>query len=64
LTDVEILVESEDCANLLIEELLKGQIVETLVQQVLGRLNEGEQDEADAIHNALTIIENVGRGFI
>uniref|UniRef100_A0A915LKU6 Beta-catenin-like protein 1 n=1 Tax=Meloidogyne javanica TaxID=6303 RepID=A0A915LKU6_MELJA len=59
LTDVEILVESEDCANLLIEELLKGQIVETLVQQVLGRLNEGEQDEADAIHNALTIIENL-----
>ena len=59
MTDVEILHESEDCAKLLIEELLKGQIVETLVQQVLSRLNEGEQDEADAIHNALSIIENV-----
>ena len=44
---------------MLVEELLKGQIVETLVQQALNKLNEQEQDEADAVQNALTIIENV-----
>jgi len=61
LTSVEILHESEEVAKMLVEELLKGQIVETLVQQALNKLNEQEQDEADAVQNALTIIENVNR---
>lgn len=56
---MEILHESEEGANLLIDELLKGQIVETLVQQALMKLSEQVQDESDGIQNALTVIENV-----
>jgi hypothetical protein len=59
LTDIEILNESEEGAKLLIDELLNGQIVETLVQQALVKLNEKEQDESDAVQNILSIIENV-----
>lgn len=59
LTDVEILHESEEGAEALMEELLKYQVIETLVQQAIIRLNESIQDEADAVHNALTVVENV-----
>lgn len=59
LTDIEILNENEEEAHMLIDELLKGQIVETLVQQALQKLNEQDQDESDAVHNALSIIENL-----
>lgn len=59
LTDVDILNESEEGANILIEELLKCQVIETLLQQAIIRLNEAVQDEADAVHNSLTIVENV-----
>jgi hypothetical protein len=56
---VEILHEGEEGAKMLIDELLKGQIVETLVQQALNKLNEKEADEADAVQNILSILENV-----
>jgi len=59
LTDVEILHESREGAEILIGELIKCQVVETIVQQALQRLNEEIQDESDAITNALTIIENM-----
>ena len=61
---MEILHESEEDTMMLVEELLKGQIVETLVQQAFNKLNEQDQDEADAIHNALSIIENVRLIFL
>lgn len=59
LTDVEILNESEEGAEVLIDELLKNQIIETLVQQCINRMNEENKDESDAVQNALSIIENV-----
>ncbi|KAI1729644.1 catenin-beta-like, arm-motif containing nuclear domain-containing protein [Ditylenchus destructor] len=59
LTDIEILHESEEGAEVLIDELLKSQVIETLVQQAINRLNEEIQDEADATHNALSVIENL-----
>lgn len=59
LTDVEILNESEEGAEILIDELLKNQIIETLVQQCITRMNEENKDESDAVQNALSIIENV-----
>lgn len=59
LSDVETLHESQEGAEALVNELFKCQIIETLVQQILNRLDETIQDEADAISNALTIVENV-----
>jgi beta-catenin-like protein 1 len=52
--------ESEEGAEVLIDELLKNQIIETLVQQCINRMNEENKDESDAIQNALSIVENVG----
>lgn len=51
--------ESAEGAKILMEELLKLQIIETFVQQAIVRLNESIQDEADAVHNTLSVIENV-----
>ncbi|KAH7675885.1 DUF1716 domain-containing protein, partial [Aphelenchoides avenae] len=59
LTDVEIVQESGEGAEKLIDELLKSQVVETLVQQSITRLNEEVKDEADAVHNALSVVENI-----
>lgn len=56
---MEILHESQEGAEALVNELFKSHIVETLVQQALSRLTESVQDESDAISNALTIVENV-----
>lgn len=59
LTDVDMLNEEGEGAKQLCEALVGGQLVETLVHQSIERLDEGIKDEADAIHNALSVIENV-----
>lgn len=59
LTDGDILNEGEDGAAELIESLANGRIVEAFVT-AFEKLNESEKDDADAIHNALSIVENVG----
>lgn len=60
MTDVDTLHEGEDGAGKLIDSLVNGQLIETLVQQSIERLDETVKDEADAIHNALSVVENVG----
>ncbi|VDN32619.1 unnamed protein product [Gongylonema pulchrum] len=59
LTDVDTLNEGEGGAAKLIDALVGGQLIETLVQQSVERLDETVKDEADAIHNALSVVENV-----
>ncbi|VDM08731.1 unnamed protein product [Wuchereria bancrofti] len=59
LTDVDTLNEGEDGAAKLIDVLVADQLIETLVQQSIERLDETIKDEADAIHNALSVVENV-----
>uniref|UniRef100_A0A0R3RZL6 Beta-catenin-like protein 1 n=1 Tax=Elaeophora elaphi TaxID=1147741 RepID=A0A0R3RZL6_9BILA len=59
LTDVDTLNEGESGAAKLIDVLVADQLIETLVQQSIERLDETIKDEADAIHNALSVIENV-----
>ncbi|VDO36362.1 unnamed protein product [Onchocerca flexuosa] len=59
LTDVDTLNEGEDGAAKLIDVLVADQLIETLVQQSIERLDETVKDEADAIHNALSVVENV-----
>uniref|UniRef100_A0A915CXN4 Beta-catenin-like protein 1 n=1 Tax=Ditylenchus dipsaci TaxID=166011 RepID=A0A915CXN4_9BILA len=59
-TVLNLIQTSKSCmkarrGQFLIDELLKCQIVETIVQQAITRLNEEVQDESDAVHNALTI---------
>lgn len=51
--------ENEDSAKDLIDELMNLNIIETTVQQGLMRLNDEDKDEADAIHNLMSVIENV-----
>uniref|UniRef100_A0A914XS68 Beta-catenin-like protein 1 n=1 Tax=Plectus sambesii TaxID=2011161 RepID=A0A914XS68_9BILA len=58
LTDVETLGESEEGAAALVDALLSGQLIGTLVQSI-ERMNETVKDESDAVHNALAIVENV-----
>lgn len=43
----------------MIDALTSGQLIETLVQQSIERLDESVRDEADAIHNALSVVEAV-----
>ncbi|VDK79509.1 unnamed protein product [Litomosoides sigmodontis] len=59
LTDVDTLNEGEGGAAKLIDVLVADQLIETLVQQSIERLDESVKDEADAIHNALSVVENV-----
>jgi hypothetical protein len=59
MTDLDTLYENEDSAKDLIDELMNQRIIETIVQQGLKRLNEKDKDEADAVHNLLSVIENV-----
>lgn len=47
----------------MLESLVSGQLIETLVQQSIERLDETIKDEADAIHNALSVVENVCMSF-
>ncbi|XP_060517371.1 beta-catenin-like protein 1 isoform X2 [Cylas formicarius] len=58
LSDVDILNESEEGAEALIEALLDHQIIALLVQN-LERLDENVKEEADGVHNTLSIIENL-----
>ncbi|CAH1183171.1 unnamed protein product [Phaedon cochleariae] len=58
LTDVDILNESEEGADALIEALLEHQVIALLVQN-LERLDETVKEEADGVHNTLSIIENL-----
>ncbi|XP_030571788.1 beta-catenin-like protein 1 [Drosophila novamexicana] len=57
-TDVDILGESSEGAEALIEALRKEQICALLVQN-LDRLNEQVKEEADGVHNTLAIVENL-----
>lgn len=59
LTDVDTLNEGEGGTGKLIDVLVADQLIETLVQQSIERLDETVKDEADAIHNALSVVENV-----
>jgi hypothetical protein len=52
LTDVDILHESEEGANSLIDALLNQQICALLVQN-LERLDEAVKEEAEGVHNTL-----------
>ncbi|KAL3280726.1 hypothetical protein HHI36_003962 [Cryptolaemus montrouzieri] len=58
LSDVDILHESEEGAEALIESLLEHQIIALLIQN-LERLDETVKEEADGVHNTLSIIENL-----
>lgn len=58
LTDVDILHESAEGADVLIESLRKQQITALLVQN-LERMDETVKEEADGVHNTLAIIENL-----
>ncbi|XP_063440232.1 beta-catenin-like protein 1 [Mytilus trossulus] len=58
LTDVDTLNESEEGATAVVDSLLEKQVVAILVQN-LERLDENNKEEADGVHNTLSIIENV-----
>lgn len=58
LTDVDILHESLEGAEVLINCLRKQQICALLVQ-ILDRLDEQVREESDGVHNSLAIIENL-----
>lgn len=58
LTDVNILHESLDGADVLVEALQRQQISALLVQN-LDRLNEAVKEESDGVHNTLAIFENL-----
>ncbi|KAG5875690.1 hypothetical protein JTB14_023969 [Gonioctena quinquepunctata] len=58
LTDVDILNESEEGAGALIDALLEHQVIALLVQN-LERLDESVKEEADGVHNTLSIVENL-----
>lgn len=58
LTDVDILHESKDGADALIDALLEQQVCALLVQN-LERLDETIREEADGVHNTLAIFENL-----
>lgn len=58
LTDVDILHESEDGADALIDALLEQQICALLVQN-LDRLDETVKEESDGVFNTLAIFENL-----
>jgi len=58
LTDVDNMGESESGANSLIQSLLDNQVCSLLVSN-LERLNESVKEEADGVHNTLSIVENI-----
>lgn len=58
LTDVDILHESLDGAEVLIASLRKQQICALLVQN-LDRLDESVNEESEGVHNTLAIFENL-----
>ncbi|XP_065203764.1 beta-catenin-like protein 1 [Planococcus citri] len=58
LTDVDIMHESTEGANCLIEALFKNEICALLVQN-LERLDESVKEESDGVHKSLAIFENL-----
>ncbi|XGW22845.1 hypothetical protein V3C99_005235 [Haemonchus contortus] len=58
LTDVDILNEGEAGAAQLIESLASGRIIESFLT-AFEKLDEKVKDDADAIHNALSVVENM-----
>ncbi|KAE9550831.1 hypothetical protein FO519_005959 [Halicephalobus sp. NKZ332] len=58
LCDFEILNENDEDAAILIDELLKNNIIEHFVTQPLSRLDNNEKDEAEAIHHLFSTIES------
>ncbi|XP_067615738.1 beta-catenin-like protein 1 [Eurosta solidaginis] len=57
-TDVDILGETSDGAEVLIEALRKQQVCALLVQN-MERFNEEIKEETDGVHNSLAIVENL-----
>lgn len=58
MTDVDILHESAEGTDILIEALRKQQTCALLVQN-LDRLDESVKEESDGVHNTLSIFENL-----
>ncbi|UMM10923.1 hypothetical protein L5515_000464 [Caenorhabditis briggsae] len=58
LTDDDVINEGEDGAEELIESLKSGSIITTL-SACVERLDESIKDEADGVHNALGVIDNM-----
>lgn len=58
LTDDDVMNEGEDGAAELIESLVSGSIITTLLACV-ERLDESVKDEADGVHNALGVVDNM-----
>ncbi|GJQ67357.1 hypothetical protein Trydic_g8247 [Trypoxylus dichotomus] len=58
MSDVDILHESEEGAEALMDSLLEHQVIALLVQN-LDRLDENSKEESDGVHNTLAIIENL-----
>ncbi len=58
ITDVDTVNENEDSTALFLDALLDQQAISLLTQN-LDRLDEGNKDEADGVHNTLAIFENL-----
>lgn len=59
LTDVDILHESTEGAEKLIDSLQEQSITKLLVSNCLDRLDETVKEESDAVHNTFSIFENL-----
>uniref|UniRef100_A0A8R1E1D7 Beta-catenin-like protein 1 n=1 Tax=Caenorhabditis japonica TaxID=281687 RepID=A0A8R1E1D7_CAEJA len=58
LTDDDVMNEGEEDAAQLIDSLISGSIISTLLA-CCERLDESIKDEADGVHNALGVVENM-----
>lgn len=58
LTDADILEESEEGANQLVDGLTEGQVIALLVQN-MERLDETKREESDGVNTSLAVLENL-----
>lgn len=58
LTDEDVLEDNDDPARALVDALVDNNALELLVQNI-ARLSEADPDEAAAIHNTLSVVENM-----
>ena len=58
LTEPETVAESEDTTIVLVDELLKGQLLELLVQN-LSRMDETNEEDSQGVHDSFSILENL-----
>ncbi|CAM6091003.1 unnamed protein product [Calypogeia fissa] len=58
LTDEDVIGESDEPALVLVDALVENNALELLIQN-LGRLDEADPDEATAVFNTLSIVENM-----